>query len=205
MNYIKQFQKENGLKDDGVIGKKTITKFAQVHSISLEQASHVLGQCGIESKMFKTAYEDLRYTVSNLLKYFKKYFTPEQAEKYSGDPVKIANRAYANRNGNGNEASGDGWRFRGRGGMMLTGRKNYQLFSDWIGDPEIMINPDIVAEKYFWETAIFYFKTNGLFAKATKVNDITIMNITKAVNGGYNHLKERTALTYRYYTMATAK
>ncbi len=106
--------------------------------------------------------------------------------------------------GNGDEASKDGYTFRGRGALQTTGKANYQAFADYLKKPEIMTNPDLVANEYSFESALFFFEKNKLWLIADKgVNDETIVNITKKINGGINGLEERMSLTKRYYEWLT--
>lgn len=144
--------------------------------------------------------ENLSYSIAGLKKTFGKYFPKDLSESYARQPIKIASRVYANRMGNGNEASQDGWKFRGRGAIQTTGKSNYKAFSDSIKMPIIMINPDLVANEYSFESAIFFFEKNNLWAIADKgVNPKTILSITKRINGGTNGLADRESLTNRYY------
>jgi putative chitinase len=114
--------------------------------------------------------------------------------------MKIANRVYANRMGNGDEASGDGWKYRGRGALQLTGKSNYEAFSKYLNKPEIMQNPDLVADQYAFESAMFFFDNNKLWALCDKgVDDGVILALTKRINGGTNGLDHRMSLTKRYY------
>jgi putative chitinase len=92
--------------------------------------AHFLAQCHHESAGFNVVEENLNYSAEGLLRTFKKYFTPEQANEYAHNKVKIASRVYANRMGNGDEASQEGWLYRGRGYIQLTGKDNYAAFND---------------------------------------------------------------------------
>lgn len=202
MKYIKQFQKEHGLIVDGIVGKNTLIKFSQVYKLSYEQTAHVMGQICHETGLFTKGIENLNYRAESLLKTFKKYFKDlAHAKEYEKQPVKIGNYVYANRNGNGDVNSCDGYRFLGRGGIMLTGRKNYKAFSDFVSDPNVLTNPDIVESKYFWETALFYFTAANLMSVSNKVNEQTILTVSKTVNGGYNGIKERIKYTNKFYDM----
>jgi putative chitinase len=103
--------------------------------------------------------------------------------------------------GNGNEASGEGFKFRGRGALQTTGKSNYQAFADSIKNPAIMTNPDLVATDYAFEAALFYFDKNKLWAIADKgVTTDTILAMTLKINGGKNGLEDRLSLTQRYYS-----
>lgn len=205
--YIIAFQAKNGLKPDGVIGKITLTKIKQLFGLNNFQLAHLMGQAHVESMGFTTAYENLNYSSAGLLDIFPKYFDKVTALQYARKPEMIANRAYANRMGNGNEASGMGYKFRGRGALQLTGYNNYKLFSKFVGK-DVTANPDLVAEEYFLESAVFYFNTNSLFAKCVDVTDKTILGISRAVNlGNFNSkntphgLAERKTRTIYYYNL----
>ena len=125
-------------------------------------------------------------------------------ESYARKPEKIANRVYASRMGNGDEASGEGWKYRGRGALQLTGKANYKAFSDYLKKPEIMDNPDMVANELSFESAIFFFERNKLWEICDKgVNDATILAITKKINGGTHGLEDRVLKTKKYYEMLT--
>ncbi len=196
---IKEFQEKYGLKPDGILGPKTAEKMREEWGIlTNEHLAHFLAQCHHESGGFKATSENLNYSKEGLLKIFPKYFTSALALSYARNPEKIANRVYANRLGNGIEASGDGYRFRGRGFIQLTGKDNYLAFSKWINDSKIMDNPSLVAEKYAIESALFFFKKNKIFSMCDFINDTSIKYVTKAINGGANGLMDRIKLTVEY-------
>lgn len=209
MSKISEFQKENGLVADGILGKKTFSKMKEVWKIkSDEQLANFLGQFSIESANFTKDKENTNYSAEGLKDYFLKYFPTEQDRiNYARKPEKIANRAYANRMGNGDESSGDGFRHRGVGGIQLTGANNYIDFSKWIG-AKTKLTTDEIASKYFWETGLYYFEKNNLWNLALKVDDSTITKLSKAINLGNknsdkipNHLKERIEATKKYYNL----
>jgi len=157
--------------------------------------AHFLAQCHHESAGFNVVEENLNYSAEGLLRTFKKYFTPEQANEYAHNKVKIASRVYANRMGNGDEASQDGWLYRGRGYVQLTGKDNYAALNDQLpGD--ILKNPDIVATRYPMLSAAWFWDKN-------KINDLlcdneTIDDVTRKVNGGLNGVDDRSRLFYDY-------
>ena len=100
--------------------------------------------------------------------------------------------------GNGSEESGDGWRYRGRGAIQLTGKNNYEAFGKV--KVEAITNPDTVALVYAFDAAKWYFDRNNLWAIARQgIGDATIKRLTKAINGGYNGLEIRSKKTYEYY------
>ena len=154
--------------------------------------SHFLSQCAHESGNFKLVRENLNYSADGLRKIFPKYFpTIEVANKYARQPEKIANRVYANRMGNGDEASGDGWTYKGAGFVQLTGKDNYTAFDKFVDD-DILANPDLVATKYPLMSAAFCFHRNKLWDICDKghSHDVVVA-VTKRVNGGVHGLEER--------------
>jgi putative chitinase len=121
------------------------------------------------------------------------------AKAYERQPQKIANRVYASRMGNGVEASGDGWRFRGRGALQLTGKANYQAFADYIDRPDVMTNPDLVAGELCFESALWFFDKNKLWSICDQgINDVAILALTKRINGGTHGLDDRKAKTKKF-------
>lgn len=186
MKQIQEFQKKYGLGADGIIGKNTLNKMIEVFKLNKYELAHVLGQAHQETGGFASTHENLNYSAEVLLDVFKKYFTPSEAKAYARQPERIANRVYANRMGNGNEQSGDGWKYRGRGAIQLTGKNNYKAFGDYLG-VDLLNNPDLVATQYYFEAGIFYFKTNKLFNYTKDLSSKTILGISRAVNlGNYN-------------------
>ena len=151
-----------------------------------------IAQCGHESGGWRVFSENLNYSAKALNAVFGKYFARagRDAEEYHRQPEKIANVVYANRMDNGDTDSGDGWRFRGRGPIQLTGRANYTKFSEWADLPEVLENPDIVAEdkEVALKSALFYWDTNNL-NKYSDAGDIK--TLTKRINGGYIGLEDR--------------
>lgn len=154
--------------------------------------AHFLSQCAHESGNFKFLTENLNYSSDSLLKVFPKYFKDKAtADAYARKPEKIASRVYANRMGNGDEASGDGFKFRGRGYIQLTGKDNYKQFSDFIGE-DCVANPDLVATKYPLTSAAFFFNKNGLWTICDKGDTTDVVTqVTKRVNGGTHGLEDR--------------
>ena len=154
------------------------------------RAAHFISQCIHECAELKAFEENLNYSEKGLLKVFPKYFNAETAKQYARKPEKIANRVYANRMGNGNEASGDGWKYRGRGSIGLTGRSNYLAYSTsgfCIGD--LIAHPEWLAKSPgCYKSAMWFWWKNGLNAIAD-TGDVNA--VTKRVNGGYNGLDYR--------------
>jgi len=154
--------------------------------------AHFLAQCSHESANFTALRENLNYSADGLRKIFGKYFpTDALAAQYARQPEKIANRVYSSRMGNGDEASGDGFKFRGRGYIQLTGKENYAAF-DKIVEEDILANPDLVATKYPLLSAAFFFNKNNLWAICDKGDSIDVVTmVTKRVNGGTHGLEDR--------------
>jgi len=154
--------------------------------------SHFLGQCMHESAGFSLVRENLNYPAKGLRKTFGKYFHSEELSIiYARKPEKIANRVYANRMGNGNEASGDGWKYRGRGYIQLTGYNNYVAFGKNINE-DVTSDPDVVATKYPLLSAAWFFETNKLCLIADRGTDNEVVkDITLKINGGTNGLEDR--------------
>ena len=154
--------------------------------------AHFLAQANHESGGFKLTQENLNYSAKGLNGIFKKYFpTLESALPYERKPEKIANKVYGNRMGNGAEASGEGWKFHGRGFIQLTGKDNYTAFTKSIGE-DCVANPDLVASKYALASAAWFWSKNGLNKIADGGNtDVVVTAITKRVNGGTIGLEAR--------------
>jgi putative chitinase len=174
----------------GVIAQipETAAKFNITTNLRL---AHFLAQCALESVNFTAVVENMNYRAARLMQIFPKYFRGVDPAAYANNPAKIANRVYANRMGNGNEASGDGFKFRGRGYIQLTGRNNYTQFSKFLGE-DCVDNPDLVATTYPLASAAFYFDVNNIWAICDRgANDATVTKVTKAVNGGTHGLAGR--------------
>jgi putative chitinase len=194
-------QTKLGIAADGAFGPGTMKAAMAYYKMTPERAAHFFAQTSHESGGFKVFSENLNYSAQGLQGIFGKYFPGNLEESYARKPEKIANRVYASRMGNGDETSGDGWKFRGRGALQLTGKSNYQLFSDYLKKPEIMTNPDLVATEYAFESAIFFFDKNKLWDICDKgVTKDTILALTKRINGGTHGLADREEKTFKYYT-----
>jgi putative chitinase len=163
--------------------------------------AHFLAQCGHESGGFKAVSENVNYSADGLKKIFGKYFPGNLNESYARQPEKIASRVYADRMGNGNEASKDGFKFRGRGYIQLTGKSNYTAFAKFIGEDTVG-NPDLVATKYPLASAAFFFDSNKLWSICDKgADDATVTAVTKRVNGGTIGLADRIKHFKEYYAL----
>lgn len=164
--------------------------------------AHFLSQVAHESGGFKFLTENLNYSAQGLKNTFSKYFKQQGlAEAYARKPELIASRVYADRMGNGGEGSRDGWKFRGRGYLQLTGKNNYKRFSEFIGE-DVVANPDLVATKYPLTSAAWFFHVNNINRISDRgANDDTIKRVTRAVNGGYNGLDDRRRYFKKYYEL----
>jgi putative chitinase len=197
---IKDLQTKIGVTADGAFGKGTLQAAAKFFNLTNNRAAHFFAQTAHETGDFRLFSENLNYSAEGLLGTFKKYFPDTAtASKYAHNKVMIANKVYANRMGNGDEASGDGWTYRGRGAIQLTGKANYQAFSSHINRPDVMTNPDIVATELAFESAIFFFDKNNLWTICDKgVDDSTITIVSKRINGGTLGLEDRKSKTKKY-------
>lgn len=199
---IKSLQTKIGAKADGAFGPGTMKAAMAFYKLTPVRAAHFFGQTAHETGDFKLFLENLNYSANGLKKIFGKYFTASTALSYARNPEKIANKVYGNRMGNLDESSGDGYKFRGRGALQLTGKSNYEAFAKYLGKPEIMDKPDVVANEYAFESAMFFFDKNNLWNICDGgVNDATILKLTKRINGGTNGLAHRTELTNKYYNL----
>ncbi len=153
--------------------------------------AHFLAQCSHESGNFKAVSENLNYSKSGLLKIFPKYFPGNLAELYAFKPELIASRVYGNRMGNGDEASKEGWKFRGRGYLQTTGKENYKRLGSFLGI-DLISNPDLVATTYPLSSAAYFFESNKLWTICDKgFSDDVVTAVTKRVNGGTIGLQDR--------------
>jgi putative chitinase len=162
--------------------------------------AHFLAQCGHESGGFRATQENLNYSAKGLMGIFKKYFpTQSLAEQYQRNPQKIASKVYGGRMGNGPESTGEGFKFRGRGYIQLTGKDNYAAFGKSINE-DMTANPDKVASDYALLSAAWFFNKNGLHKMADEgATDMVVTKITKRVNGGTIGLADRIKHFKEYY------
>jgi putative chitinase len=193
-------QKKIGVTADGAFGPGTLKAAAAYYKLSPNRAAHFFAQTAHESGGFKTFSENLNYSAKGLRGIFGKYFpTDALAAAYERKPAKIANRVYANRMGNGDEASGDGFAYKGRGALQLTGKSNYQEFANYVHRPDVMTNPDIVAGELCFESALWFFDKNKLWSICDQgINDAAILALTKRINGGTHGLDDRKAKTKKF-------
>ena len=195
-----KLEKLKGHIPDAVIAQipDTAAKFNITTPLRL---AHFLAQCGHESAGFKAVSENLNYSADGLVKIFGKYFNVGTAAGYARNPEKIASKVYANRMGNGDEASKEGWKFRGRGYIQLTGKFNYTGFTKFIGE-DCVANPDLVATKYPLASAAFFFNSNNLWSICDKgADNAAVTAVTKRVNGGTIGLADRIKHFKEYYSL----
>jgi putative chitinase len=194
-----KLEKLKGHIPDSVIAQipDTAAKFGINTPLRL---AHFLAQCGHESGGFKATQENLNYSARGLMGIFKKYFpTQTLAEQYQRNPQKIASKVYGGRMGNGPESTGEGFKFRGRGYIQLTGKENYTAFGKSINE-DMTANPDKVATHYPLLSAAWFFSKNGLHKMAdTGATDAVVTSITKRVNGGTIGLADRIKHFKEYY------
>ena len=177
---------------------ETAAKFNITNNLRL---AHFLAQCSHESGGFKAVSENLNYSADGLKKIFPKYFPGNLAESYARNPEKIASKVYGGRMGNGDETTKEGFKFRGRGYIQLTGKANYTNFAKFIGE-DTVANPDLVATKYPLASAAFFFDSNKLWAICDKgADDATVTAVTKRVNGGTIGLVDRIKHFKEYYNL----
>jgi putative chitinase len=164
--------------------------------------AHFLSQCGHESGGWRAVRENLNYSAKGLMGIFKKYFpNATLATAYQRQPEKIANRVYASRMGNGNEHSGDGYKYRGRGYIQLTGKDNYSKFDATVPE-NIVADPDLVATKYPLASAAFFFNSNKLWSICDQgATPLVVTAVTKRVNGGTIGLPDRIKHFNEYYNL----
>lgn len=147
-----------------------------------------IAQCGHESADFNTLKENLNYSGDALCRVWPRHFNADNKDEYHRNPEKIANRAYRNRMGNGDEESGDGWRYRGRGAIQLTGRDNYSKFAN---DADMSIEDAVEYLETLQgavESAAWFWKKNGLNEMA---DDRDNTKMTKRINGGTHGIEDR--------------
>ena len=195
------FTKLTGHLSESVLSQlpETLAKFNINGPLRL---SHFLAQCSHESAGFTRVSENLNYSADGLKRTFGSHFkTVAELSAYAHNPEKIANRVYAGRMGNGDEASGDGFKTRGRGYIQLTGTDNYRAFGKAIG-VDVLANPDCVASEYPLLSAAWFFEKGGLWRICdTGPTEAVVTAITKKVNGGTLGLSERLALFNTFYKL----
>lgn len=214
MKKIIEFQADNDLKPDGIIGRKTITKFKEKFELNNYEVAHFLGQLHHETGGFNFDTESLNYSpqgLRNTFSYYRKH--PLEALQdgrtliSKANQEKIANKVYWDKNRSkgyelGNVIWGQGWLFIGRGAIQLTGYNNYFRFHKWMNNMEIILCPQTVAKKYYWESALFFFHENRLWNLCTTISTTQINKVTAKINRSTNSYKERVELVRNYYEIA---
>ena len=209
MKKIIEFQLSQGLLADGIIGPNTLKAFKSYLDLNEIELANFLGQLHHETGGFKYDTESLNYSVRGLINTFS-YYKKNQREAWkdgrfltrSANQMVIANKVYHDGNRDekhklGNKVIGDGWRYRGRGSIMITGRYNYASLQNYIGY-DVINNPELVATQFYWESALWFFRVNFLWRLAVQDSVASITELTKNINGGLNGLDERIRMT-RYY------
>ena len=172
-------QKLKGLIPDLVLGR--------LRDNTPLRLAHFLSQCAHESANFSITVENLNYSSNALSVLFPKYFDATLALKYARDPVRIGSRIYASRMGNGDEASKEGYRYRGRGYLQITGKTNYAAFSKYI-NYDCVVDPEAVSSRFALDSAYYFFDYNKLWSLCDTTDCVAI---TKRVNGGTIGLLDR--------------
>jgi len=198
---LKMLQTTCGVTPDGAFGPNTARAIAKHYNLTPKRGAHLLGQAAHESGNFMVSEENLNYRASTMCRVWPSRFKSEvDAEPYARNPEALANKVYSDRMGNGSEASGDGWKYAGKGFIQLTGKNNVRAFAEHIGRDSLVDDPSPIANELAMDSAIFFFEKNGLFSMADKgVSDSIIKSITKRVNGGYHGLNDRIEKTKKIY------
>jgi putative chitinase len=196
---MKALQAKVGAKPDGSFGPNTARAIAKHYDLSPARGAHLLGQASHESAGFRLVRENLNYTSETMMRVWPSRFrTLEEAQPFARNPKGLADKVYSNRMGNG---EGEGHIYIGRGFLQLTGKDNYKAFAADMRVPEIMQDPSLVETDYAFETALWFFEKNNLFAIADEgVSDDTIKRISKRVNGAYIGLDHRSEETYKVFS-----
>jgi putative chitinase len=202
-NAMKRLQEKAGVSADGAFGPNTARAVAKHYGLSPERGAHILGQSHHESAGFKRVSEGLHYSTPERIQavWPSRFKTVADAEPYAKNPEKLADKVYGGRMGN----DGEGYKWRGRGFLQLTGRDNYSRFAADMDIGSVMDNPDLVEDEYAFDTAVWFFKANKLFNIADEgVTDDVIRKITKRVNGGTHGLADREKQTHMIYKWLAA-
>ena len=163
--------------------------------------AHFLGQCAEETGSFTVFEENLNYSYKRLIEIFGKYFPGTTGQSYAKRPEKIANKVYSNRYGNGPEASGDGWKYRGRGCVQITFKGNYKSLSKDFG-VDFVKTPELVATDYSLVSAAWFFTFNKIWALCdVGPTADAVTDVTRKVNGGTNNLDQRIAYFKKYWNI----
>ena len=163
-----------------------------------QRVTHYIAQIMEESGCLKYTEENLNYSAQGLLKTFPRYFDAKTAQEYAGRPQAIANRVYANRIGNGSEESGDGWRYRGRGFIQLTGKENYERFNAYdLCTEDVVEIPDKVAKFPLNQISSMWFWQSHMLSEIAdsddggKIGESIVERITRKINSGLTNIASR--------------
>jgi len=198
---LKMLQKTCGVTPDGAFGPNTARAIAAHYNLNPNRGAHLLGQAAHESGNFMISEENLNYRASTMCRVWPSRFASEaEAAPYAMNPEKLANKVYSGRMGNGAEASGDGWKYAGKGFIQLTGKDNTREFAQHIGRDSLVDDPSPIADELAMDSAIFFFEKNGLFVLADKgVNESILKSITRRGNGRCPGLHARKLQSTKIY------
>lgn len=204
--------KLNGIIPNQVLNALTTDFLVKTNINGPLRLSNFLGQTEEESGKFTREVENLNYRAQALLEIFPSHFSDiNDATSYDHQPEKIANRIYANRMGNGDDASGDGWKYRGRGDLQITGKANYQALQNWLNQDndnpiDLINNPDLIeTAPYDLLSAAWFFTANNIWSICDKgVDETTVSAVTRKVNGGETNLAQRIIYTQQIHNALTA-
>lgn len=197
---MKALQAKCGATPDGAFGPNTAKAIAAHYELTPLRGAHLLGQASHESSGFTRTKESLYYSSAKRIQevWPSRFRTVADAEPYAKNPTKLAGKVYAGRMGNINEE--EAATFIGRGFIQLTGHTNYRLFAKDMRLPEVLTDPSLVETEYAFESAIWFFENNKLFALADKgIDEDNIRKITKRINGGYHGIDDRINQTNKIY------
>ena len=166
---------------------------------TVNRVAAFIAQCAHESGGFSTLEENLKYKAVTLTKLWPQRFPAGIAEQYAGNSQKIANKAYGGRMGNGTEETGEGYKFRGRGLLQLTGKDNYKACSQVLfQDSTLIEDPDMLLDPYYATHSACWFWHKNKLNELADAQDIKTM--TKKINGGFIGLEDR----IKHYNHAVA-
>jgi len=196
---LRMLQEKVGTRPDGSFGPATARAIAKHYGLSPERGAHLLGQSSHESAGFRLTREYLNYSALRILRVWPSRFpTIESAAPYANNPRALADKVYSGRMGN---KIGEGHKWIGRGFIQLTGYDNYRAFASDMRLPQILQEPSLLEEDYAFEVANWYFQRNKIFQLADKgVDDNTISEITRRVNGGQHGLYDRARQTRKVHS-----
>ena len=208
MNPIVEFQKKYGLTPDGVVGKNTLLKMMEVFGKTKEEIAYFMGNGKVESGNFTKMRENMNYSAQRILKIFPYQFKKDfpKAKEYEYNPEKLANYVDDDNNRSdkgelGNTIYVQGWNYRGVGGSMTTRHYEMLKLSQYLKNPQIMENPDLVWQDYYFESMLYFFDRKNIWKHCKLVSDAGIAQVRQRVNGGFIGLKEVTEATKEYYQM----